>query len=582
MGTKRPPPDSASLVEALDGANHGVWDWHIPSGEVFFSDGWMWMLGYAPGELEGTLQDWETRVHPEDLPEARWLLERHFSGETSFYVCEHRLRCKDGVFRWILAQGKVVERAEDGAPVRIIGTHTDLSQRRDIEESLKKHQLLLLEAQEVGRLGHWSFELESGQIAWSPLVFEIFGRDPALGPPSFDEYKASIPAEDQPLVLGSIQGAMGQNSVSEFRHRVTTAQGEIRHVLCRCRRSCDARGVPRSMLGTVVDVTESHLTMRELELATTRAERALQTKANFLATMSHEIRTPLNGIIGLLELLAQTRLDEEQLDYTTSARVASKALLALLNDVLEFSRAEAGKTAPAEDPFSPYVVVESAAQLIALQAQQKGVLVFCDVDDNVPEKLVGDEPRLLQIALNLATNAIKFTSKGEVQLLLGGELLPDERFLLRLRVVDSGTGIPEEQLASLFEPYASMSTSPQGPGFGLGLAICKRIAALLGGHFHVQSQLGVGSTFSFSVPLRVCASSTAPRPAPVRFSDPVLLLDAHQQSGAALARLLRRAGYRVTEASSVEGALPIASSVVVMDASFASEPFVARDRKSVV
>lgn len=304
----------------------------------------------------------------------------------------------------------------------------------------------------------------------------------------------------------------------------------------------------------------------ELTEAMRVAENAAQAKADFLATMSHEIRTPVHGVLGTLELLSETGLSERQSDYLDTARNSSNSLLAVLNDILDLSKMDAGRMDLRVTPFSLRQTVVEVTRLLQAQANIQGITLSLSYGSGLPEHFEGDEMRIRQIVFNLAGNAVKFTAEGRVDIEISGQQKADGLWTLRIAVRDSGIGIPKDRIPHLFQDFVQVNSAANRrfAGSGLGLAISQRLAAMMDGSISVESELGRGSTFSFvvelpqSVPVAK-ANHGAQQIATKRLFDANILLAEDNRVNQKLAtEMLTRLGCRVTLAQNGQEAVELA------------------------
>ena len=291
-------------------------------------------------------------------------------------------------------------------------------------------------------------------------------------------------------------------------------------------RVIDRKTPEGGIAGMRVDITA-------MVAATEEAQEASRYKSQFLANMSHEIRTPMNAILGLLALLQNTAMNATQHDYAAKTEGAAKSLLRLLNDILDFSKVEAGKMELDPQPLRLEHMLRDVAVILSSNMTAKGTEVLFDIDATVPAVVMADTMRLQQVLINLGGNAVKFTEKGQVVLRLRNLTPPDsasgEAALIEFSVQDSGIGIDSDKQEHIFTGFsqAEASTTRRYGGSGLGLAICKRLVELMGGKLELQSTLGVGSTFSFTLPLVVPGLAGIPAPEPRLSATPrrVLVVD---------------------------------------------------------
>lgn len=415
------------LALALEASSDGLWDWNFQTGEVYFSPRYLGMLGYDPGDLELNITGWEKLLHPDDFEKTkRTELDHIERGEP--FALEFRLRNKAGDWQWVMSRGKVVEWDAAGRPLRMVGTHVDIDQRKRMENELVK--------------------------------------------------------------------------------------------------------------------------------AKEAAEAASLAKSEFLANMSHEIRTPLNGIMGMIQLLESGARDEEQHRTCAMALQATGRLTRLLSDILDLSRVEAGKMQMRIEPFNLRDALGQSVDLFNPIAMQAGLEFRHHFDPALPEFVVGDSVRFQQVLMNLIGNAFKFTTKGFVA--VEAHPLPShesDSVRVLFSVADSGRGIEDAALSALFQPFSQVTRgfTRDHQGAGLGLAITKRLIALMGGTMAVESEPGCGTTFSFSLSFKTAPGATTvpealgevPSPSrPVR----ILLAEDDEVTIFATRALLTRAGYEVSVA----------------------------------
>lgn len=312
------------------------------------------------------------------------------------------------------------------------------------------------------------------------------------------------------------------------------------------------------VLGWLTDISKIKAAEEEMRRAKELAEETTRVKSDFLANMSHEIRTPMNAVIGMTHLALKTDLTPRQQEYLRKIQTSSQHLLGVINDILDFSKIEAGKLAIENIDFELERVLENVATLIGEKAAAKGLELLFDIDHNLPKNFIGDPLRLGQILINYANNAVKFTEKGEISIIVRLKEYRDQNIVLYVGVKDTGIGLTQEQMKNLFNSFqqADTSTTRKFGGTGLGLAICKRIAELMGGEVGVESEYGKGSTFWSTVCLR---KSTLPPRRLVLSSDlqdkRVLVVDDNENARLFLRDLLEQMKFQVSLASGGQEAL---------------------------
>ena len=341
--------------------------------------------------------------------------------------------------------------------------------------------------------------------------------------------------------------AVAGRSAFDLRYRFLRSDGSEIWVMGRAVASQDADGSTSGFLGTLTDVSQSHHQALALARATAEAESAMRAKSLFLANISHEIRTPLNAVIGMTSLLLDTPMSEDQRELSRTIRTSGESLLGIINDILDYSKADVGKLEIEQQAFDLRRCVEDALDQVAPRALEKRLNLAYLIEDGTPEALLGDVTRVRQILVNLLSNAVKFTHQGEVFVSVESEPVPDGMHRIEFSVHDSGIGIGAEDLPRLFHSFSQVdvSTTRKYGGTGLGLAISKRLAELMGGTVTVQSESGQGSVFRATVVVAEAAAEPARflhRNVPTLAGKRLLIVDDNQTNRRILTRLAMRWG----------------------------------------
>jgi PAS domain S-box-containing protein len=331
--------------------------------------------------------------------------------------------------------------------------------------------------------------------------------------------------------------------------------GRAQWLYAQMKRVRDEQGQAQRIIGVEIDITARKEAEAEVVRARKRAEDASRAKGDFLATMSHEMRTPLNGILGMSDLLGRTKLDSKQSEQLETLRTCADNLLALVNDVLDLSKIDAGKLDISEQAYEPRLMVDDVLAMNATRAQAKGIELVAIVDRAVPEAIVGDMARARQTLTNLVANGVKFTAKGEVELRVEVDANSNGpgKPMLRFTVRDTGIGVDKATQASLFTPFtqADGSISRRFGGSGLGLAISKRLVEAMGGNIGLESEPGRGSRFYFTLPCRKASHDGGLHSA---FKErKAHVVSPHAGTRAALTELLAARGVLVRSSASADG-----------------------------
>lgn len=508
LGLKSNSTENAKLLETQDalrvsqerfqlaseGSSNGLWDWDIKTNAVFYASRFKDLLGLEENEMENSFDAWKTRLHPEDLAATLEAVEAHLTKHTPFRV-RYRLLCKSGSYRWFNAWGQAIWDS-NGKATRMVGSITDISDQIDAELAKESTQRLYLSLVENLPAFLIRKDLEGRFTFANQGYCKQLGKsmEELRGTTDFDHYPRALAEkyrEDDLRVArtGELFEDVEENVDATGHHFFEVLKTQV----------TDATG---AVVGTQLicwDVTDRKLAEIALNEAKLAAEHANRAKSDFLANMSHEIRTPMNSIIGMTELVLESRLASDQREYLMNVMEAGESLLSIINEILDFSKIEAGRLQLENTRFDLREMLGSALKSLGVRAHKKGLELTWQCSPDVPHFVMGDPTRLRQIVFNLVGNSIKFTNSGEILLSVQKRSDDGSASFLEISVKDTGIGIAAENLEKIFDAFqqADVSTTRQFGGTGLGLAISRRLVQLMGGELQVDSALGHGSVFRF-------------------------------------------------------------------------------------
>ncbi len=470
------------------------------------------VLGFSDAELKHF--PFIDLIHPDEREQVHHLMQKVLRaplGQEARIDFECRARCKDGSFRHVEWVHKGV-----GETIYIVGR--DVTNIKQHEAELERREAQLVEAQKIGRMGHWRWDIDRMAMEWSDQIYSIFGVEKANFTPTMDNINSMLLKRDLGRIYRSFQRALVRKKdyKLEFRLRrpaVDGEQGGLRYIRCEGRCRIDPKtGMVESLYGIMQDITERTLHEKALREAKEAAETAYASKTRFLANMSHELRTPLNAIIGFSQMIQRQLIgpigNAKYLDYIGSILQSGEHLLDLINDILDMSKIEIGKYELYVERLNVGKVIRLALHMVEGRAAEQHVRLIAD---DIPDDLhiEADRRALMQVLLNLLSNAVKFTPAGgqvEVHCL-------QEPHGVTIIVADTGVGIPKDKLAVVTQPFEQVSSefTRNHEGSGLGLAITKELVDMHGGSLTIASELGIGTTVSASLPEKVAATSMVHR-----------------------------------------------------------------------
>lgn len=489
------------LKLALEGTEDGLWDWNVVTGTVYFSPRWEAMLGFAPGEIEPRITSWESRIHPQDHEAAIAAMNDQLRGRTALYETEYRIAAKDDRWLWVLDRGKVVDRRQDGTPLRAVGTLTDITARKRAEDALRDSEERIRAVVDNVVDGIITIDEDGIIESVNPAVTRIFGfaREELLG----RNVHMLMPEPHHSAHVNYIQ-----NYINSGTPKVIGGSG----------RELSGLRKDGTVLPLEVGISEINLGGRRMFTGIVRditeRKQIERMKNEFVSTVSHELRTPLTSIRGALGLIAGGavgQLPGKASELIDIAYKNSQRLIALVNDILDLEKIESGRTEFRFQEADLGQVVRTSIEANKGFAEEYGVrLALADPVPALTANLDGD--RIVQVMSNLLSNAIKFSPPGETVTVT----INRQNGWGRVAVADRGPGIPENFRSRIFQRFsqADSSDTRKAGGTGLGLSIAKTIAERHGGHIGFDSTLGAGTTFYFELPVLARGKQAEPPPAP--------------------------------------------------------------------
>jgi PAS domain S-box-containing protein len=459
-----------------------------PDGDcIYVNDRYLQITGLSQKQLSG--RGWLNAIHPQDRNRVDYEWYKA-ALENREYDSTHRFVKANGDIFWCRVKAAAIK--EKNEVVGYVGVLEDITSRKEAEDRLKI-------ATQAAQIGIWQWNINDNTLVWDATMFAIYGIAESDFSNSYDSWANCLLTEDRDLVEKKFQDCISKEERFETIFRIIRPDIEVRYIKSFGIVERDHDNTPIRMVGTNIDITEQIEREAELERTRNAAESATYTKSQFLANMSHEIRTPLTSIIGFAEAAMEPNVNNEDMTKSLSTILKNGThLLGIINDILDLSKIDAGALKIEKLQFSPLDVVENLRSLMLPRIAEKGLSFVVNYHWKLPRLITSDSLRLMQILVNLVSNATKFTHAGKVELNVWSD---PELENLHFSVTDSGIGISDEQLSRLFKPFSQSDegTTRKFGGTGLGLSISKQLTQMLGGEITVTSIPDQGSTFSFFI-----------------------------------------------------------------------------------
>ncbi|MEI6682560.1 MAG: PAS domain-containing protein [Bacteroidota bacterium] len=547
------------LKLAMQVANMSWWEMNPETGKVTFENREVEMLGYHAGDF-GDYKDFMALVHPEDYDRVMHAMKRHLDGDAEKYEAEYRIKASSGDYRWFLDIGSMGKSEPEGDGKKVTGVFLDITERKRVEHDLKQISARLSLATRAGGVGVWDYDIENNLLIWDEQMFALYGMRHEHFSGRYEAWLESIHPDDVDRCNSENEMAIRGEKEFDTEFRICWPDGSVHNIRALAAVQPDDTGRAVHMIGTNWDITEQKKKEEILLKAKLESEMANQSKSLFLANMSHEIRTPLNAIIGFSQLMSHDKvLTDSRKEYANSIIRAGEHLLSMLNDVLELSKMEAGRLELNQTNVDLYGLLADIQMIFEKLAQSKHLRFVFEIADDLPRNVFMDGNKLRRILVNLIGNAVKFTDQGGVAVRINSEHAGGDIENLVVVVQDSGPGISANELPKIFHVFEQTTTGIRhGSGTGLGLALSRELALLMGGDITLASNPEVGSEFTVHVKMVKTAAGfggdralkkvvrIAECHGPVR----ILIVDDQQDNLYMVSELLKIAGFETIEAVS--------------------------------
>ena len=453
------------LSLALDAVNDAVWDWRIDTGAVFFSNRWYTMLGYEPYELPVEFESWRKLLHPDDLKPSEDIVFGHIKASKSFEL-EFRMRHKDGSWRWIFARGKTVERDNEGRAIRMLGTHVDITERKQAEQELRHSENLLKMTQRIAKVGGWSRELTTGRTFWTEEHYRLLGYESGEVEPSKDVFMSHVHPEDKEYVSSERQAALDDIRDYDVEYRFIRKDGEQRYGRTFGRSEHAADGTPIFIYGAFRDVTDRK--MKEIRL-----EDALKERESMLLEIHHRVKNNLTIILGLLDLTRFRATEDETVNFIKKVHGKISSMALIHNELYREETLTDIRIKPYLNQLTKQLMYLYEKKEVEIEIE--GADISLVIEKAVPLGLIMNE---------LITNAFKYAFPQGKSILRCK--IHSEQDTVRITVSDDGPGLPDD-----FDPFTTKT---------LGYKLIRDIVGMqLHGELEVDGRDGTTVTITFPV-----------------------------------------------------------------------------------